>query len=191
MKIRAYGDKNIEALREEFFNAGKVPIKVNEATWAKFKESVRKFNRKKNAFYKGLKKEQYGNLQKKLELIKIAEDNKDSSDFETTILRATGVLYQEVDENTLSNLYNVEMVNKTIKELPVSFKITSPPNATLKMIGQKKNLIVPEQGMEKGSFFIELPKTEVKGHKNKVVIEVYSGERLIDRVKTNFVGPIK
>ncbi|RIA09108.1 uncharacterized protein DUF349 [Flavobacteriaceae bacterium MAR_2010_72] len=75
--------KTIEALRQEFFNAGKVPIKVNEATWSKFKESVRVFNRKKNAFYKGLKKDQYDNLQKKLELIKIAEDNKDSDDFES------------------------------------------------------------------------------------------------------------
>ncbi|WP_418513244.1 DUF349 domain-containing protein [Corallibacter sp.] len=75
--------KNVEALRNEFFNAGKVPIKVNEATWAKFKDVVRTFNRKKNAFYKDLKKDQYDNLQKKLDLIKIAEDNKDSDDFET------------------------------------------------------------------------------------------------------------
>ncbi|MFD1163309.1 DUF349 domain-containing protein [Hwangdonia seohaensis] len=76
--------KEVEALRNDFFNAGKVPIKVNEATWAKFKDSVRAFNKKKNAFYKGLKMEQYDNLQKKLELIKIAEDNKDSEDTEVT-----------------------------------------------------------------------------------------------------------
>lgn len=76
--------QQIESLRNQFFNAGKVPIKVNEATWAKFKESVRVFNRQKNAFYKGLKKDQYQNLQKKLELIKIAEDNKDSDDFDVT-----------------------------------------------------------------------------------------------------------
>lgn len=76
--------KIVEDLRNQFFNAGKVPIKVNEDTWAKFKESVRAFNRKKNAFYKGLKKDQYKNLQKKLELIKIAEANKDSTDFAVT-----------------------------------------------------------------------------------------------------------
>jgi hypothetical protein len=75
--------KAIEALRNEFFNAGKVPNKVNETTWAKFKTAVRSFNRNKNAFYKGLKKDQFDNLQKKLDLIKIAEDNKDSDDFET------------------------------------------------------------------------------------------------------------
>lgn len=76
--------KEIEELRSQFFNAGKVPIKVNEDTWAKFKDSVRTFNRNKNAFYKSLKKDQYKNLQNKLELIKIAEDNKDSDDFEVT-----------------------------------------------------------------------------------------------------------
>src|SRR5690606_18482574 len=32
--------KIVEALRNDFFNAGKVPIKVNEATWAKFKAAV-------------------------------------------------------------------------------------------------------------------------------------------------------
>ncbi|MFD0835563.1 DUF349 domain-containing protein [Mariniflexile aquimaris] len=76
--------KEVEALRELFFNTGKVPIKVNESTWSKFKETVRIFNRKKNAFYKELKKDQYTNLQKKLDLIKIAEDNKDNDDFEVT-----------------------------------------------------------------------------------------------------------
>ena len=75
--------KEIESLRNDFFNAGKVPIKVNESTWAKFKDAVRRFNRKKNAFYKNLKKDQYTNLQKKLDLIKIAEDNKDSDDYTT------------------------------------------------------------------------------------------------------------
>ena len=76
--------KEVEALREEFFKAGKVPIKVNETTWAKFKDVVRSFNRKKNQFYKDLKKEQYINLQKKEELVKIAEENKDNDDFEAT-----------------------------------------------------------------------------------------------------------
>ncbi|WP_081212446.1 DUF349 domain-containing protein [Salegentibacter sediminis] len=75
--------KEIEALREEFFKAGKVPRSKNEETWSQFKQEVRKFNRSKNTFYKNLKKQQYDNLEKKKELIKIAEDNKDSDDFKT------------------------------------------------------------------------------------------------------------
>ncbi|MBO2545833.1 protein of unknown function [Salegentibacter agarivorans] len=75
--------KEIEALREAFFNAGKVPRSKNEETWTDFKQTVRRFNRNKNAFYKNLKKQQYDNLEKKKELIKIAEENKDSDDFKT------------------------------------------------------------------------------------------------------------
>ena len=39
--------KELEALRSSFFKAGKVPQKVNEDTWSRFKEAVRAFNRKK------------------------------------------------------------------------------------------------------------------------------------------------
>jgi hypothetical protein len=76
--------KSIEALREEFFNAGKVPQKSNEATWSKFKDAVRTFNRQKNNFYKSLKKDQYDNLEKKKALIQIALDNKDNEDIAAT-----------------------------------------------------------------------------------------------------------
>ncbi|EZH71361.1 hypothetical protein ATO12_07940 [Aquimarina atlantica] len=73
--------KEIEDLRDQFFKAGKVPSSLNEQTWSEFKTAVRDFNRNKNAFYKGLKKDQFDNLNKKMELIQIAEDNKDSDDF--------------------------------------------------------------------------------------------------------------
>src|SRR5690606_41312197 len=49
-----------------------------------FKEAVRSFNRNKNAFYKNLKKEQHVNLEKKMELVKLADSLKDSEDWEKT-----------------------------------------------------------------------------------------------------------
>lgn len=76
--------KQIEELRNAFFNAGKVPNKVNEATWAAFKEAVRTFNRNKNGFYKQLKRDQQVNYEKKLELIKLADSLKDSDDWSAT-----------------------------------------------------------------------------------------------------------
>ena len=76
--------KDIEALRQSFFEAGKVPRDKNEETWSSFKQAVRQFNRNKNAYYKTLKKEQYENLEKKKELIQIADDNKDNEDFKAT-----------------------------------------------------------------------------------------------------------
>ncbi len=76
--------KNIEKLRDIFFKAGKVPRKDNEKTWDQFKSATRSFNKKKNNFYKNLKKEQFENLEKKRELIKIANEHKDSKDFDAS-----------------------------------------------------------------------------------------------------------
>lgn len=77
--------KKVEALRDEFFKIGKVPRKKNETTWKAFKKATRDFNRNKNGFYKGQKKEQQENLSKKMELVKLAEDNRNNEDLETTI----------------------------------------------------------------------------------------------------------
>lgn len=74
--------KKIQELRDQYFETGKVPRAKNKEIWNDFKEVTRHFNHEKNNFYKSQKKEQYDNLTKKRELIKIAEENKDSEDFE-------------------------------------------------------------------------------------------------------------
>jgi len=72
----------VQGLRDQFFESGKVPQSSNKEIWGLFKEATREFNKKKNLFYKDQKKEQFDNLAKKLELIKIADENKDGDDFE-------------------------------------------------------------------------------------------------------------
>jgi len=73
--------KEVQKLRDEYFETGKVPRTKAKEIWNQFKESTRNFNREKNAFYKNQKKDQYSNLEKKRELIKIAEENKDNDEF--------------------------------------------------------------------------------------------------------------
>ncbi|PQB04716.1 DUF349 domain-containing protein [Aureitalea marina] len=76
--------KRVQKLRDEFFELGPVPRTKNKELWNQFKDATRDFNRQKNNFYKDQKKDQFVNLEKKRELVKIAHDNKDSDDFETT-----------------------------------------------------------------------------------------------------------
>ncbi|MBB6680924.1 DUF349 domain-containing protein [Aequorivita sp. 609] len=76
--------KKVQELRDTFFNTGRVPRANNKEVWKSFKDATSSFNYQKNSFYKNQKKEQFANLEMKRELIKIAEDNKDSEDFETT-----------------------------------------------------------------------------------------------------------
>lgn len=74
----------VEALREQFFKAGKVPAEVNEETWAAFKTAVRNFNALKNSFYKDIKKDQQDNLNRKLALVEKAKSLQDNEDFQAT-----------------------------------------------------------------------------------------------------------
>jgi len=76
--------KEVEQLRENFYQIGYVPKKYRDEIWDKFKSSIKVFNKEKNNFYKSLKDLQKENLDKKFELIKIAEELKDSEDWETT-----------------------------------------------------------------------------------------------------------
>ena len=78
--------KEVESLRDSFFKTGKVPSKKNEITWTAFKNAVKIFNKNKNTYYKTLKKDQSENYRKKLELVEIAEQNKDSLDLEMTLV---------------------------------------------------------------------------------------------------------
>jgi len=74
--------KEIEKLRQKYFDAGKLPYAKSEEVWQKFKAATKRFNAEKNAFYKQEKSGQQDNLKKKLALIKIAESFKDSEDWE-------------------------------------------------------------------------------------------------------------
>ena len=76
--------KHVNKLRDLFFRAGSVPKQKQDETWDAFRKVTKDFNRNKNDFYKELKAEQYKNLEKKKELIKIAQEHKDSEDFKTT-----------------------------------------------------------------------------------------------------------
>ncbi len=106
---------------------------------------------------------------------------------ETTILRAPGLTYQENKNGTISNLYNVQVLNKSYKKMPVSFRINEQ-EAKIKMIG--KSLNVQPGEVAESSFFIEIPAKALKENSVKLQIEVVSEGKVIDHVKTKFLGPI-
>jgi hypothetical protein len=76
--------KQVQEIRDVFFTAGRVPKDKNKEIWATFKDTTRNFNKAKNDFYKLQKSAQYDNLEKKRKLITLAEDNKDTEEFEKT-----------------------------------------------------------------------------------------------------------
>jgi hypothetical protein len=76
--------KEVEVLRQEYFNSGKLPYSKSEEVWQKFKGATKKFNSAKNVFYKHEKNDQQENLKKKMELIELAESLKESEEWESS-----------------------------------------------------------------------------------------------------------
>ena len=74
--------KEFDKLRNAFFAVGPVPHKESDRVWEEFKTVIREFNRRKNQFFRRLKKAHKANIEKKKELIALAEQYKDSDDFD-------------------------------------------------------------------------------------------------------------
>ncbi len=79
------GIKKLNALRESFLAVGRVPKEVNQKMWDEFKAATRDFNHAKNEFYKSLKTEQQTNLEKKQELLRIAKEHENSTDWNASV----------------------------------------------------------------------------------------------------------
>jgi cytochrome c oxidase accessory protein FixG len=108
------------------------------------------------------------------------------SNVEATILRTPGMLYQQKDKNHISNLYNISVINKTTRRLPITLKLLAP-QGTIRLV--KEGLVLPEQGLAAGVFFADIPRQALRGTSTEITIGVYSGNRLISTETTRFLGP--
>lgn len=110
------------------------------------------------------------------------------SEVQAIILRTPGLLFQKVDDDRVSNLYNYEIINKTTQEMPIEFRLLNE-GGEIKLVGQAPTAKAGE--IAKGAMFIFMENDKVDGRKNDMHIEVYSNGKRVDKVKTNFFGPSK
>ena len=76
--------RDMESLRTSFFECGHVSRSDNAEIWALFKGVMRLFGRKRNTFYKSLKRDYSENFKQRMELVKQAEDFLQTEDFAAT-----------------------------------------------------------------------------------------------------------
>ena len=109
------------------------------------------------------------------------------TDIETTILRTPGQLFQELENNKISNLYNVQVINKTFKDLDLELKLKSPAGE-IKYVGNEITK-VRQDSLVEAVFFVILPREKIVRLKTQLTLSVISDGVEIDEIKTNFLGP--
>jgi hypothetical protein len=79
-------------------------------------------------------------------------------------------------------------LNKTTRNIEkIHFKLKSP-KGTIHTVKQGE-ITVPAQDLAEGTLFIEINNSALSGDKNRAIIEVYSGDDLIETTSVTFLGP--
>ncbi|MEE4259630.1 MAG: cytochrome c oxidase accessory protein CcoG [Bacteroidales bacterium] len=107
-------------------------------------------------------------------------------DFEATILRARGSLFQEYGADSISNIYNFNIVNKIRKPINIDFKLESH-QGNVKYLGE--NLVVNKGEVGKGSFLVIISKDQLNSSSTPIIIGLYRNNEKVEEYKSTFVGP--
>ncbi|MFC2125362.1 cytochrome c oxidase accessory protein CcoG [Bacteroidota bacterium] len=110
---------------------------------------------------------------------------------ETTILRVPGMLYQEQENDVISNLYNIQFINKTFEDINIELRLRDFDSGNIRRVGES-TIHIPANGNIEGVFFIDLPKSFILQAKTPLVLEVIDLKKneIIEKTKTNFLGPV-
>lgn len=109
-------------------------------------------------------------------------------DFEVTIIRQRGSSFQQYGSDSLSNIYNYQIVNKIRKPININLKANSI-NGRIQYIGPNETIQKGEIG--KGTFMLVVNKSELKSSNTSLEFEIYADGKLIEEYSSNFVGPNK
>ncbi|CAN5385539.1 cytochrome c oxidase accessory protein CcoG [soil metagenome] len=111
------------------------------------------------------------------------------SEVETNVFKVSGTLYQRGDDGLISNLYNIEFVNKTFDAMPLEIRVESPAGATL-VSPDGIPIEVPAEGLLKKIYFIKIPAASISSARTIVFLGVYKEGKLLEKVKVKFIGPV-
>ncbi|MEP7318228.1 MAG: cytochrome c oxidase accessory protein CcoG [Panacibacter sp.] len=109
-------------------------------------------------------------------------------DIDVTIMRTPGILYQERGKDSISNLYNIKLANKTVDEIQLLIKLEDA-NGNIEIIG-KPFITVAKEGQGSGSFFVVLPAKKIKERNTQVKLGLYQAGEKITTITTSFLGPV-
>ena len=108
------------------------------------------------------------------------------TEVEATILRVPGTLFQEYGPENYSNVYKIQLVNKTRADLPVELKLETGEGEVIVMGGP---ILVSGGKVVESNFLLVKPKTSLSSSNTSIIIGVYSEGKQIEKFNTTFIGP--
>jgi cytochrome c oxidase accessory protein FixG len=108
------------------------------------------------------------------------------NEFETYIMRQRGTTFQISEDGIVSNIYEINMINKTKYDFNVTLELEDGIGKIETVV---KELKLKEQDQLKERFIIKIPYSSIENGKKVLYIKVFGNGKEIDRIKTKFIGP--
>jgi len=108
------------------------------------------------------------------------------NDMDITIMRGSGMLYQEQPGGYISNIYNADITNKANVTRSIILK-AEDPDIKIKYI-QAPGVITKGNDV-KAVFFVLIPAKKIHSFKTDVKLQLISGGKVIQTITTEFVAP--
>lgn len=105
---------------------------------------------------------------------------------EATIIRIPGTLFQEYGPENFSNMYTIQLVNKSNAEMPLEIRVLSP-GGEIVYLGNTLSAIRGK--LSEAHFMIVIPKNALQASNTPVQLGIFDGDRMIDTYRTNFIAP--
>lgn len=108
-------------------------------------------------------------------------------DFQTTLIRQRGSTYQMDEHGHITNIYEVNLLNKTHQSFKVSFRLENH-HGEIQTVREK--LVLQPETELKERLIIRYPRTYIGNGSKKIKVHIYGNGKKIQTVKTKFIGPI-
>ena len=108
------------------------------------------------------------------------------TDVEAHLLRAPGKTYYKESEDVYSNIYHLEMVNKTYDTIPIRFEVNYPG---VMVHTTDTSGILPANEEQKRVLLFKMNTKDIKSNKTTIPVAFYVDGKLVKTMETTFLAP--
>ncbi len=105
---------------------------------------------------------------------------------QTTILRMPGTMYQVIDNDSISNIYQLKIINKTHIDRQLDIKLRKPQHGIIQILGKKP--FVKRGSSFEGVIIIKANNNHLNSKTTDLIIDIFGGNNLLESVNINFIS---
>ncbi len=109
-------------------------------------------------------------------------------ELQATVTRFPGMTYQMRDNGTVSNLYQITLINKTFEPQTVDLS-SLVEGMNVEIVGGQNWVLEPQSKVE-GRFFIVTDQKSVNRPQQEIQLSLVHADKEIDKIETSFMAPV-